>query len=250
MILGIMGGMGPAATCDLFRKIIDSTHASKDQDHIHIVIDSNAQIPDRTQYILGEGQDPKIELIRSLTRLEMLGADYIAMPCNTAHFFYDDIKRYTKAYLINMIGETAAFLKFTKPDAGDFLLLATEGTYISGIYKKIFKEYGLNIIEPDDADKKVVMGWIYKVKSGKFDVSPTEFEYLVTKYIDDKCTPVILGCTELPLLVERIGVPKEYIDPVLILARHCVELAEKEKFDEESSLHDGNGVLHKNNEVE
>ncbi|MPN64203.1 hypothetical protein SDC9_211974 [bioreactor metagenome] len=128
-----------------------------------------------------------------------------------------------------MIGETAAFLKFTKPDVGDFLLLATEGTYISGIYKKIFKEYGLNIIEPDDADKKVVMSWIYKVKSGKFDVSPAEFECLVKKYIDDKYIPIILGCTELPLLAEQIGVPEEYIDPVLILARRCVELAEKDK---------------------
>ena len=131
MILGIMGGMGPAATCDLFRKIIDYTDATKDQEHLHIIIDNNTQIPDRTSYIIGSGEDPRMEMIRSIIKLETMGVDYIAIPCNTAHYFYDDLTKYSKVKILNMIYETAVFLKNTKPDNKDYLLLATQGTYMS-----------------------------------------------------------------------------------------------------------------------
>lgn len=225
MILGIMGGMGPAATSDIYKKIIELTPAAKDQEHIHIVIDSNSQIPDRTQYICGTGEDPRIEMIRSAIKLEIMGADYIIIPCNTAHYFYDDVVKYTKATILHMVRETASYLKKTKPDEVDYLLLATAGTYMAGIYKKIFKEFELNIIEPDKADIDTVMNWIYSVKSGRFDVKPKEFKSLTDKYMPHREIPIILGCTELPLLAEKIGVRGNCIDPVSILARRCVEKA-------------------------
>lgn len=225
MILGILGGMGPAATSDIYRRIIELTPASKDQEHLHVIIDSNSQIPDRTQYICGTGEDPGIEMTRSAIRLEMMGADYIIIPCNTAHYFYDDIVKYTKAKVLHMIRETAVFLKKTRSDEREFLLFATAGTYMSGIYKKIFLEYGLKIIEPEKADAEIIMDWIYSVKSGKFDTSPLEFQTLAEKYMPCREIPIILGCTELPLLVEKIGVRCECIDPASILAKRCVEIA-------------------------
>lgn len=221
MIIGILGGMGPEATNNFYRKIIQFSEASTDQEHIHVIIDSNTEIPDRTQFICGTGEDPRIEMIRSLIKLEMMGAEYVAIPCNTAHYFYDDIKRFTKINVLNMIHETAAFVKAAQPGDKDYLLLATEGTYMSGIYKKKFDEFGLNIIEPESTDKKTVMNWIYEVKSGKFKVKPAEFQALVNKYRGDKQIPIILGCTELPLLVERLGLSEDYVDPVTILAKCC-----------------------------
>lgn len=229
MILGIMGGMGPGATCDLFKKITEFTHATRDQEHIHIVIDSNVEIPDRSQYICGTGEDPKIEMIRSITRLEMMGADYIAIPCNTAHYFYDDIIKYTKARVLHMIRETAIALKTMNPQNQDFLLLATEGTYLSGVYKKVFQTFGMHVIEPTQVDKQIVMEWIYKIKAGQFDISLVEFETLINRYMKERKVPIILGCTELPLLVERIGASKRYIDPVSILAKRCVEIGKSSK---------------------
>ncbi|MCG4585168.1 aspartate/glutamate racemase family protein, partial [Anaerosalibacter bizertensis] len=77
---------GPLATCELFRKIIQFTDTDKDQDHLHIIVDNNTKITDRTDYILGKGEDPRIELIRSIIKLETMGVDYIAIPCNTAHY--------------------------------------------------------------------------------------------------------------------------------------------------------------------
>lgn len=224
MILGIMGGMGPAATCDIYRKIIELTPAIKDQEHLHVIIDSNSQIPDRTQYICGIGEDPRIEMTRSAIKLEMMGANYIIIPCHTAHYFYDDVVRYSKVKVLNMIHETATFLKIVKPNEQRFLLLATEGTHKCGIYKKVFQEFGLSIVEPDKSDIQTVMSWIYSIKAGKIDVNPTDFQVLVNKYMLNKKIPIILGCTELPLLAEKIGVRSECIDPVSILAKRCVDL--------------------------
>ena len=89
--IGIVGGMGPLATCDLFRKIIDVTEAGSDQEHVRVVIDSNTEIPDRTAAILAGGKDPVPELRKSASYLVSIGADLLIMPCNTAHYFYDQV---------------------------------------------------------------------------------------------------------------------------------------------------------------
>ncbi len=89
--IGILGGMGPQATVSLFQKIIDRKQALCDQEHIPLLIDNNTAIPDRTDYILGKGINPRPEIIRSAVRLENAGADLLIMPCNTAHVFYLDV---------------------------------------------------------------------------------------------------------------------------------------------------------------
>ncbi|MFR5602049.1 MAG: aspartate/glutamate racemase family protein, partial [Lachnospiraceae bacterium] len=90
-IIGIIGGMGPLATCDLFDKMTRMTAATTDQEHVHIIIDSNTCIPDRTQAILHGGPSPVPEIKKSAKRLENMGASLLIMPCNTAHYFYDEI---------------------------------------------------------------------------------------------------------------------------------------------------------------
>ena len=112
---------------------------------MYIIIDNNTKIPDRTRYIIGDGEDPRIELTRSIIKLESMGVDYIAIPCNTAHYFYDDIVKYTKVKILNMIDETVNFLKENNPKDKYYLLLSTEGTYKTGIYENILISSGLNI---------------------------------------------------------------------------------------------------------
>ena len=89
--IGIIGGMGPLATCDLMEKIIRNTKAACDQDHLHLYVDCNTEIPDRTKAILGEGQSPAPEMITSAGKLIGMGADLLMMPCNTAHYFYEEL---------------------------------------------------------------------------------------------------------------------------------------------------------------
>lgn len=92
-VLGIIGGMGSFATIDLFRKIVESTPAQTDQDHIHIIIDNNSKIPNRRKYILGESDiDPAPFLQATAQRLQSAGADILIIGCNGAHFFIDKIR--------------------------------------------------------------------------------------------------------------------------------------------------------------
>lgn len=228
MILGIMGGMGPLATCDLFKKIIELTEAATDKEHLHIVIDNNTQIPDRTAYILGYGQDPKLEMINSIKRLESAGADYIVIACNTAHYFYDDLVKHTKVNIIHMIEETASFLNKTYPERKEFLLLSTKGTYKTEIYQKAFNKFGLKILEPNQTDKEIIMDWIYKIKASNFDISLGEYKDLISRYIEFGDSPVILGCTELSLLPNLIHLREEgFVNPTLVLAQYCVKVAKE-----------------------
>ncbi|HZK32952.1 MAG TPA: amino acid racemase, partial [Tissierellaceae bacterium] len=150
--------------------------------------------------------------------------------CNTAHYFYDDVVKHTKVKIIHMIEETAKFLNKTYPDSKEFLLLSTKGTYKSEIYQKAFKKNGLKVLEPSLSDKDVIMDWIYKIKASNFHISRGEYKSLVLKYIEFGDAPVILGCTELSLLPNLIHLRKEqYVNPTLVLAQYCVELAKKEK---------------------
>ncbi len=228
MIIGIMGGMGPAATKDTFEKIINLTDASKDREHLHIIIDNNTEIPDRTDFIMGSGESPIVEMVRSAIKLELMGAEYIIIPCNTAHFFYDDIIKFTKSKVLNMIEETAIFSKTYYPENSEFLLLSTIGTYVSEVYKNVFENHGLKILEPFDIDKKILMRWIYGIKAGIY-VSEEEFSTLINKYIRDSNLPVILGCTELSSLTGVFGLEKGFIDPVSIIVKHCIGIATEHK---------------------
>ncbi|GAH53208.1 unnamed protein product, partial [marine sediment metagenome] len=106
-IIGILGGMGPEATVDLFHKIIKFTPAKKDQDHFRIIIDNNPKIPDRTAAILGKGEDPLPALQETARNLEKAGVDFIIIPCNTAHYFLPQIQKSVNIPVLNMIEETA-----------------------------------------------------------------------------------------------------------------------------------------------
>ena len=139
--IGIVGGMGPLATCDLFRKIIEVTEAGSDQEHVRVVIDSNTEIPDRTAAILAGGKDPVPELRKSASHLVSIGADLLIMPCNTAHYFYDQVAPTVGVPFLHMIRETAACLK--RQGVGTVGLLATDGTVQSGVYHAAFEEAGI-----------------------------------------------------------------------------------------------------------
>ena len=100
--IGIIGGMGPLATIDLYHRIVELTPARSDAEHIPTVIDSNTRIPDRTASILAGGESPVKELVRSAKRLEAAGADILLIACNTAHYYYDEVQAAAKTKVLNM----------------------------------------------------------------------------------------------------------------------------------------------------
>ena len=110
-VLGIVGGMGPMATVECFRMIVENTMSSNDQDHIRILIDNNTCVPDRTKAILDNGDSPVPYLVDSANKLKSIGADFVIIPCNTSHYFIDEIKDKCSIYILNMIEETAKFIR-------------------------------------------------------------------------------------------------------------------------------------------
>ncbi len=221
-VCGILGGMGPMATADLFTKIIHNTKAESDGEHMRVLIDSNTGIPDRTAAILYGGQSPLPELLRSAKTLERAGADFLIMPCNTAHYFYLDVQEGVSIPFVNMIEETvkvAAALGIKT--AG---LLATDGTSSAGIYDAPFQRADIALIKPSEEGQKALMDMIYNgVKAGKnsFDTAAIKKELLNMR--ERGAETFVLACTELPLAFTQYGLDFPALDPTNVLARAAVK---------------------------
>lgn len=221
--IGIIGGMGPMATADLFYKIINLTKSDNDSGHIHILIDNNTKIPDRTTAILNGDNTPLKCLINSANGLKNMGADFLIIPCNTSHFFYDRLCNAIDIPVINMIEETAKAVKEKGIEKAG--LFATVGTVKTGVYKDMFSRYGIEIIAPDDNGQKAVTDMIYKtVKAGK-EPEFTEITKTAKDLFDKGAKTIILGCTELPIVFENYDFPYDLINPTEILAKSAIEFA-------------------------
>ncbi len=167
--IGIIGDMGPLATCDLFRKIIDITDASCDQEHIRICIDNNTEIPDRTAAIVAGGTDPVEQMSCSAKGLQVMGADVLIMPGNTAHYFLKRVAETVETPLLNMLEETEAYAR--QKGIQKVGLLATDGTIRSGVYAAAFEKEGISICILSSENQKAVMRVIYDgVKAGNYSL--------------------------------------------------------------------------------
>ncbi len=219
--IGIVGGMGPLATSDLFRKIVEVTDAKSDQEHVRVCIDNNTEIPDRTAAILNGGEDPVPEMVKSAVRLQGMGADVLIMPCNTAHYFYDRLIPFVDTPFLNMIEETAKEIK--RRGIKKVGLLATDGTCRSGVYKNVFDAMGIEMCMPSPDKQKSVMDVIYKgVKAGNLSIELTGFYEDMDELFEKGAKTLILGCTELPVAFDLFKIDRPNIDPTLVLAAAAV----------------------------
>lgn len=219
--IGIIGGMGPLATADLFAKIIRSTNAASDSEHIHIIVDNDPSIPDRTGFILRGGDSPVESIVRSALLLQNAGAGILAMPCNAAHCFIDQIQARVDIPLLNMIELTARHLK--ERGVTRAALLAVDGTVRTGIYSQVCKAHGIDIALPDARLQREVMDVIYKgIKAGKTEYDVSALQRGIDGLTEDGAQTVILGCTELPLAAEQYALRGDFTDPTRILAKAAV----------------------------
>ena len=221
-VIGIIGGMGPLATCDLMNKIIRFTDAQKDQDHIRICVDSNTNIPDRTTAILHHGKTPVPELVKSALRLEAMGAQLLIMSCNTAHYFYNDVTPYLDVPFMSMIEETVKYLK--ESGVSKAAGLATDGTRDSKVYEKALLQAGIEVVYPSEKNQKLLMSLIYDyVKAGKPGIENLPVQELVDEVKAMGAQKMILGCTELPIAFERVGITEDTVDPTTVLAQRAIQ---------------------------
>lgn len=218
-VAGIIGGMGPLATADLFTKIVNMTEAARDQDHIHMLIDNNIDIPDRTAAILSGGESPLSYLTASGKRLEAQGADFLLMPCNTAHYFWDALSEAVDVPLLHMPRLTAEECR--KRGLKKVGLLATTGTIQSGVYAKAFEDSGVGLVLPDAEGAEATMYLTYdEVKAGKEPHPEALYPYLRAMQ-EQGAEAFLLACTELPIAFAN-DKAFVYIDPTVVLAAETI----------------------------
>ena len=224
--IGILGGMGPLATADLFRKIVLLTDAARDNDHIRIYIDDNASIPDRTAAILSGGADPLPAMTDSLRKLEACGADCIIMPCNTAHYFLPRLQAMTKIPFLSILTAAAEACKAQFPGK-TVGILATRGTLAANLYQEALAQAGVPYLVPDAPAQDALMRVIYDgVKAGKGpEAYRADMEAVAEALTARGADYFILGCTELPLATQALALEIPAVDPTEELAKGAIRFA-------------------------
>lgn len=220
--LGVLGGMGSEATQVFFKRIIDQTKVENDREHLDIVIYNHASLPDRTEYILSGRQQELWEILeKDIGMLGKMESDYIAIPCNTCHYFADNIEAATNRHFINMITETAKYAKSMGHHRVG--IMGTTGTLRSDLYRRAFSEIGLEAVYPSDEKQAYVMRIIYdQIKKGDKG-SLTDFESVVDEFRAKDCDAVCLACTELSVFRENYMLTDTFfIDALDVLARSAI----------------------------
>ncbi len=233
-IIGILGGMGPEATIDLFTKIVKGTGAKKDQDHLRILIDNNPKIPDRTLAIQGKGPSPLSQMVRSAKALERAGADFMIIPCVTAHYYHRSLQQKIRIPILHLVEETASYIQAYLRGIRKIGLVATSGTIRTGLFQASLHRAGKELlIPPREVQEKSVMKAIYG-KDGIKAIGPSEkSKRLVQKVcrllIRQGAQAIIAGCTEIPLVLKQGDVPVPVIDPLSILAGAALKKARRKR---------------------
>ena len=215
--LGILGGLGPMATVYFYEMLTEHTEVSCDQDHINILISSRADTPDRTDFILGRSKNnPLPVMIGEARRLVAAGADVIVLPCNTAHYFYDELSRATGVPIINIITETVSHC--VGCGMKKIGLLATEGTVRSEAYGSVCQRLGIGITYPCEASQRLINEIIYdEIKQGKAP-DMEKFGRVAYELREQDCDTLVLGYTELSLLKKSGHLGRYYTDSLEVLA--------------------------------
>ncbi len=219
--LGIIGGLGPMATAYFLRLVVEMTDARTDQEHIEVLLHSKPQIPDRTRYILGlSDENPMPDLLAVGKSLTEQGAEVIAIPCITAHFFQKQLEKEIGCQIIHAIEETAKYLESEQiTHAG---IMATAGTVESRLFQDILGKYHIACSVPSEKGQNKVMHIIYdNVKAGK-PIEMDLFEAVSKELFDDGAQVILLGCTELSMAKRDHALCAGYLDVMEVLARSAV----------------------------
>jgi len=224
-VVGIIGGMGPESTADLFLRIIRATPAERDQDHLRVIVHSDPSVPDRTEAILSGRTQPVVDaLVRAARTLEVAGAQVLAMPCNTAHYFLPQLRSHVQTRIVDMIDEAAGAVAAAGP--GHVGLLATTGTIRTRLYHDRLSGRGVSLSTPSPADQERAIAVIKTVKrEGVTPAAREDSARLAQGLQEAGAEAIIAGCTEFSLVLAHLDLAVPCIDPLDALAHGVVREA-------------------------
>ena len=222
--VGIIGGMGPEATIDFMSRVIALTPSQRDQDHIRMVVENNPHIPDRQS--TAENDLIAIELTAIAERLEVAGADFLVLPCNTAHVFIDDLLKNIQIPFVHIVSETVNEIVKEHTNVKNVGLLATDMCINSGIYHQAIKSVDRTVLVLEQQDQKSCMQLIFDVKKGKYSKSTkTDMVRLADQLIQKGADIIVAGCTEIPLILDTKSINVPLVSSTEVLAKRTVEIA-------------------------
>jgi aspartate racemase len=225
-VIGIIGGMGPEATIDLFRKIVKATPARTDQEHLRILIDCNPKIPDRVKAIFEQKESPVAALIAAAKNLERSGAGLLLIPCNAAHYYHGEVAKKVSVPVLHMIEETARYCRRKFPRLKTFGLLAGSSTVVLDLYAKAFAKVRKKVLNPRPETQDKIMHCIYKIKAGNMGAQVREELLRAAQELAEAgAQAILLGCTEVPLVLQDGDLPLPFIDPTRVVAEISVAMA-------------------------
>ena len=225
-IVGVIGGLGPEATVDLMRRVIEATPAKDDADHIRMIVDNNPKIPSRIKALIqGTGKSPAPLMAEMARKLAAFGADFLVIPCNTAHFYYDEICSALDIPILNMVDLTVEKVLQENPFVQTVGLLASDAVLLTKLYLKRFEERGVKLISPSSELQARIMTTIRRIKTGKYEekdrrVLQTAAEELVSR----RTEILIVACTELSIISGSIDVAAPIYDASQVLAEGIVSI--------------------------
>ncbi|MFT8638753.1 aspartate/glutamate racemase family protein [Bifidobacterium sp.] len=228
----VIGGMGTLATESYIRLVDEQTHAHEDQEFLDYVVFNDASVPDRTEFILGNSADSPFPCIADdIRKATAMGASFITLPCNTAHYFFDDLQALTPVPIIHMPKVTIAEMSSRYPASRHprVAFMGTRGSLVSGIYSTAVKAAGYQFVQPDAATQEKISYLIYHDVKETGDLDRQRYaEALDAMLTGHHCDIVILGCTELSVLNEAFPMPElPIVDAQAVLAEETVRQAKK-----------------------
>ncbi len=230
--IGILGGMGPEATASFFSSLLSYDKAERDQDHLHIVVECDPSIPDRTAFILGKGPDPLPAMLKSAQRLMAAGAELVGIPCMTAHTFLPRIRKASDLQFVSALETMAEALRDSFGKNIDTLgILATIGTKTARLYETALPGYAI-LWPNEDEQTSLVMEAIYGkagIKAGNRTEHPRTLLIEAARSLISKgAKAIVAGCTEVPLALSQKDIAVPLLDPMQMLAEALVRRARRD----------------------
>jgi aspartate racemase len=221
-LIGILGGMGPAATIDFMTKIMKATAAANDQEHVPLIVHDVPQIPDRSSAIQNNSDEPWLPLLAGIRMLERAGVDIIAIPCNAAHYWHERLTRATNVQIIHIAEATRWSIKIRPERIHRLALMATRGTIQAEIYTARLSDVVDEVIVPATRIQSLVDGSIAALKGGDSALAAELAEEAAGRLLDAGADALLLACSELPIALQRSAFFEQCIDATDALAQHCV----------------------------
>jgi aspartate racemase len=201
-VVGVIGGMGPEATVEFMRRLIAATPAADDADHLHVIVDNNPKVPSRIKALIdGNGEDPTPVLVEMAQKLETAGADFLTVPCNTAHFYLPAIRQAVCIPVLDVVDATIAKLRALETKSTRIGLLASPAVRLVGLFATRLAHAGYGVMFPGEANESKLFAIIRSIKAGKaLPLMQHDYDAIARGLIEGGADALLVACTELSLL--------------------------------------------------